>query len=423
MWVSCAIQWRLYCKNKWVTYFSYLYISFGLYFVVATRLHYTVDVVLAVFITFATWSLYIGMIDVVMEHEYFGIQSHHEKYAAFDAIADDYEFTQVVDDEESDTRYIRGGPAAGVAPSGSSDLHARRRQLEHYMNRLRGPRIGYGLGEHDRVAFLPMQFNLWLKCLIRWCDGLDLRMRPVEFERSADNLSRWEEYVLRYRSEQISASVRSGNHSTLKHRKMNEGFEEEDDSVEQVYYREGLRFESTGVHDYSNGALERQQQQGRWRPVPMRSATSHSSRSTTKDKSPKWTDNSRKLRILKIALIVFVNAILLAKVVQVIHNRAATAQSSHWPKDMESYPGGTIYENDSQPPVAATPDSQVQRDRSNFKGPDHSHGAEEDVQIEQEEEESEYRREHERRHYPHHRHQGEHRHHWAEREWIPEGAI
>ena len=199
--VSCAIQWRLYCKNKWITYLSYLYISIGLYFVVATRLHYTVDVVLAIFITFAGWSIYISQVDVVMEEEYFGIKSHHEKYRAFDEALNEYEFAQEDDTEQC---------------AGRTQFRMRRRQLEHAMNRLRGPRIGYGRGEYDRVAFVPVQFNLWLTGLIRWCDGLDLRMRPALKERvkteassSQESSTRWEELVVRYRCERGSGVVTS----------------------------------------------------------------------------------------------------------------------------------------------------------------------------------------------------------------------
>lgn len=180
----------MYCKNKWITLLSYIYISVGLYFVVATRLHYTVDVVLAVFITYAAWSIYIAMIDVVMEKEYFGIHSHHEKYSVFDTECED-ELTYYGPEYASSTRA----------------------QLHHAMNSLRGPRIGYSRGEYDRVVFVPMQFNVWLTGLVRWCDGLDLRMRKTietENEVKAKN-SRWEELVIKYR-----AGYRIRNASPLK---------------------------------------------------------------------------------------------------------------------------------------------------------------------------------------------------------------
>ncbi|KAF9115560.1 hypothetical protein BGX27_007447 [Mortierella sp. AM989] len=201
--VTSVIQWRLYCKNKWVTYFSYIYITVGLYFVIATRLHYTVDVVLAVFITYAVWSLYIVMVDVVMEKEYFGLRRHHEKYTAFDSRWSDNENQerQQINEEsekEHSTTIVPGSTSTGFA--------AKRAQLEHRMNRLRGPGIGYDRGEYDRVAFIPMQYNIWLTGVIRWCDGLDLRMRQPNNDSS---VSRWEELVVNRQSVQNTQSLSS----------------------------------------------------------------------------------------------------------------------------------------------------------------------------------------------------------------------
>jgi len=275
--VTCAIQWRLYCKNKWVTYFSYIYISIGLYFVVATRLHYTVDVVLAVFITFAAWSLYIGMIDVVMEHEYFGIESHHEKYRVFDSISTEYEFAQ--DDDNDD---ISNGHAA---------LRVKMRQLEHMLNRLRGPRIGYGQGEYDRVAFLPVQFNTWLRSVIRWCDGLDLRMRPAECTRT--EVSRWEEFVVKYRSEQVSGS---GFEDSRIRRKAYEGLDECDDE-EMFEVSRGSVLESIRIHEYSN-IEARQQQQGRWRSMPLRSGSPRPRSSNLKENTDDKINRNRFVDLL-----------------------------------------------------------------------------------------------------------------------------
>ncbi|KAF9355578.1 hypothetical protein BGX26_006389 [Mortierella sp. AD094] len=195
--VTSAIQWRLYCKNKWITYFSYIYITIGLYFVIATRLHYTVDVVLAIFITYAVWAIYIAMIDVVMEKEYFGLSRHHEKYTVFDNRWSEnkrHEHSQESEKEHS----------IAIAPeSTATGFAAKRAQLEYRMNRLRGPGIGYDRGEHDRVAFVPMQYNIWLTGVVRWCDGLDLRMRQVDDDSS---VSRWEELVINRQSTQKNQS-------------------------------------------------------------------------------------------------------------------------------------------------------------------------------------------------------------------------
>ncbi|KAF9956857.1 hypothetical protein BGZ65_002421 [Modicella reniformis] len=340
--VTCAIQWRLYCKNKWITYFSYFYISIGLYFVVATRLHYTVDVVLAVFITFAVWSIYISMIDVVMEEEYFGIESHHEKYKVFDNLSTEYEFAQDEDDDIN-SRTI---------------LHIRRRQLEHTLNRLRGPRIGYGRGEYDRVAFLPVQFNTWLKGLIRWCDGLDLRMRADE--NSEEDVSRWDELVVRYRSEQVS---NNSFQASRVRRKADEGLEECDERIEGYRQQDGSILESIRIHGYSFEA--RQQQHGRWRSSSLRSASPRRrSSSSLKEEKEDKMDRKRKLRIIKIAFIIFINVILLTKLVQVIQSRVNSAPPSHWPQEMESYPGGAIYTNDTPASITA-PNPQQQPNHDN----------------------------------------------------------
>ncbi|KAI1316890.1 hypothetical protein EDD11_009380 [Mortierella claussenii] len=295
--VTCAIQWRLYCKNKWITYFSYLYISIGMYFVVATRLHYTVDVLLAIFITFAVWSIYISMIDVVMEEEYFGIKSHHEKYTVFDSATTEYEFAHDQDeaaegDEEemcitttttTTTTIINGNITK------STTISSRRRQLEHHMNRLRGPRIGYGRGEYDRVAFLPVQFNLWLKGMIRWCDGLDLRMNPPVLESpvsssssttSSENSvsSRWDELVIKHRAERVSDAQSPCGCNKMDEQDM-DAYDETGRRREmmQVYpHRDGTGLESNRVHDYSHQTGQYPQQQGRWRSIGLRTPSPRS---------------------------------------------------------------------------------------------------------------------------------------------------
>ncbi|KAF9438351.1 hypothetical protein BGZ76_008493 [Entomortierella beljakovae] len=189
--VTCAIQWRLYCKNKWVTYFSYIYITVGLYFVVATRLHYTVDVVLAIFITYAVWSLYIAMIDVVMEKEYFGLRRHNDKYTCFDG-----KWSEIENQDQpitSNASESEKEPSSTIVAESSSNFASKRATLQHHMNRMRGPGIGYDRGEHDRVAFVPMQYNTWLTGAVRWCDGLDLRMHHNTDSPSSKN---WDELVI-----------------------------------------------------------------------------------------------------------------------------------------------------------------------------------------------------------------------------------
>ncbi|KAF8966852.1 60S acidic ribosomal protein P2 [Entomortierella lignicola] len=303
--VTCAIQWRLYCKNKWITYFAYLYISIGLYFVVATRLHYTVDVVLAVFITYAIWSIYINMIEVVMEEEYFGVKSHHEKYVAFDNSIAEYEFSQ----EDLECAETKGDDETSTTSTLNLTFTQRRRQLEHTLNGLRGPRIGYGRGEYDRVAFVPMQFNLWLKNIIRWCDGLDLRMKP-QTRSSTTSVSRWDELVVRYRARKVEESTDDFQSSSRIYRRSD--WEQEDDmSYEYETRRKMVEVSQSG--------------QGRWHPLRPNSTSSRTLSSNSREDKPEKTEHNR--------------------------DRAA-ADSTQWPKKMESYPGGSI--NRSEPNIAQT---------------------------------------------------------------------
>ncbi|KAF9147567.1 hypothetical protein BG015_010775 [Linnemannia schmuckeri] len=323
--VSCAIQWRLYCKNKWVTYFSYLYISVGLYFVVATRLHYTVDVVLAIVLTYGFWSVYISMIDVVMEREYFGIQFHNEKYSAFDSTSTDYEFSSY-DNDDLSTRH-------------QSDFHIRRRRLEHQMNRIRGPGIGYGRGEYDRVAFVPMQLNVWLINIVRWCDGLDLRMRQ-DTPTASKNSTRWENLVVRYRSGRSTPASDSSaatpcSSANCCHRKSEaDSYDRQNENgseMVQLYHPNDVNAPLTGglddvchcseESDYNNNDNQ-QQHFGSWRSLPLRSGSSRQRSSNYKEDKYGSKDRDRKLHIVKVALIVFVNTILLVKIVEAYQGRS-----------------------------------------------------------------------------------------------------
>ncbi|KAF9185921.1 hypothetical protein BGZ51_002328 [Haplosporangium sp. Z 767] len=189
--VTCAIQWRLYCRNKWVTYFTYIYITVGLYFVVATRLHYTVDVVLAIFITYSVWSLYMAMIDVVMEKEYFGLRRHSEKYKIFDSRWAEEQDVHAASTTSDDPEKERIGNVTPETTT-SSAFATKKAKLQHKINRMRGSGIGYDQGEHDRVAFVPMQYNTWLTGAVRWCDGLDLRMHQ---SATGPGECHWDEWV------------------------------------------------------------------------------------------------------------------------------------------------------------------------------------------------------------------------------------
>ncbi|KAG0000047.1 hypothetical protein BGZ79_006376 [Entomortierella chlamydospora] len=409
--VTCAIQWRLYCKNKWVTYFAYLYISVGLYFVVATRLHYTVDVILAIFITYAVWSIYISIIEVVMEEEYFGVKSHHEKYSTFDNTVAEYEFSQ----EELDCAETEGDD--GTYTIRSSTLLQRRRQLEHALNRLRGPRIGYGRGEYDRVAFIPMQFNVWLKNIIRWCDGLDLRMRPSA-EVSSTSPSRWEELVVRYRAGQVSGESVHDFQSSSRTSRKTEREQENDATYEYEDREEMVQVYNDGsfpMHNYTNESRQ-QYSQGRWRSFQLNSSSQRSRSPNAKEDKSEKTKSDKKIHILKVAFLILVNAILLIKIVDLIESRVASGPPSQWPKEMEAYPGGSINNNEPSPVMAGSTENQPQpnlEQRSGETNPE-SNNWYHDRDIN-------HRHEGERRRRgDHHR---DHRNHDEKRDWEPEGAI
>lgn len=116
--ITCAIQWRIYCRRKYITYFVYCYVSAGLYFIIASRLHYTVDVVLAIFITYAMFAIYLGVVDLVVDRHYFGIGNSRDKFED-------------------------------------------KKEFEH-------------------VVYIPRRMNTGLMKLICWCDGLDLRMQRAD---------------------------------------------------------------------------------------------------------------------------------------------------------------------------------------------------------------------------------------------------
>ncbi|GJJ76546.1 hypothetical protein EMPS_08905 [Entomortierella parvispora] len=385
--VSCAIQWRLYCKNKWITYFSYLYISIGLYFVVATRLHYTVDVVLAVFITYAAWSLYISLIDVVMEQEYFGIKEHAEKYSAFDQILNEYEMLNEQQQQEQILleRTDSNEESAPLAATTTTSTTAKkslaseakwqnhRRQLEHMMNRLRGPRIGYARGEHDRVAFVPMQYNLGLIGLIRWCDGLDLRMRPAEPNNrhsangsghgSVRGPARWNDLVVRYRIEKETSG--SSPNALYRHRAEDYDYDDEEEEEEdeedehdqdnglemaeagrrgphkremtQIYSRrivDGMTLQGVQICNYEEEVQQQQQQQQQqmdqqWRSLPLRKASRRSRMPNAKSSTKTGTkDRSKKFRLAKMGLIILLNLLLLVVVVRYVQDKSSIAAVS-----------------------------------------------------------------------------------------------
>jgi len=58
--MHCGLTWSKYCseKNRKLAYIVYFGIICGLWSIIATRFHYSIDVIIALFLTFAIWQRY-----------------------------------------------------------------------------------------------------------------------------------------------------------------------------------------------------------------------------------------------------------------------------------------------------------------------------------------------------------------------------
>ncbi|KAK9721477.1 hypothetical protein K7432_003399 [Basidiobolus ranarum] len=70
MLTSCIMLWKIYCPNKYANTYVQLHGSIGLVTIVASRLHYTVDVLLSLFITYAMYSVYFFLVRIAMFSRY-----------------------------------------------------------------------------------------------------------------------------------------------------------------------------------------------------------------------------------------------------------------------------------------------------------------------------------------------------------------
>ncbi|GBB84777.1 hypothetical protein RclHR1_11350003 [Rhizophagus clarus] len=120
---TSVILFRVYCKYKIIVYYSYLHGFVALCLLIATRIHYTVDVILAVFITYSTHSIYFFIVDLCIEKHFLNIRRAEDRL-------------------------------------GDTELY-------------------------QRVAYMPNMFNISLVGAVRWMDGLDIRFRYEE-ERIRD---------------------------------------------------------------------------------------------------------------------------------------------------------------------------------------------------------------------------------------------
>ncbi|RIA84653.1 hypothetical protein C1645_831952 [Glomus cerebriforme] len=110
---TSVILLRVYCRYKYIVYYSYLHGLVALSLLLATRIHYTVDVLLAVFITYATHSIYFFIVDLCIEKHFLNIKKAEDRL-------------------------------------GDAELY-------------------------QRIAYMPNMFNTSLVGAVRWMDGLDIR--------------------------------------------------------------------------------------------------------------------------------------------------------------------------------------------------------------------------------------------------------
>ncbi|KAI8054562.1 hypothetical protein BDF22DRAFT_654704 [Syncephalis plumigaleata] len=118
---SCALHWRIYVRRKYIAYYVYLHVIAGIYTIIGTHMHYSVDVLLAIFITYGMYAIYFCVIRLAMERHRWAVEEHR---------------------------------ATGGKLWEKDDQ------------------------EYQRVAYTPRMLNSGMIRIIVWMDGLDLRWRP-----------------------------------------------------------------------------------------------------------------------------------------------------------------------------------------------------------------------------------------------------
>ncbi|ORX92404.1 hypothetical protein K493DRAFT_316599 [Basidiobolus meristosporus CBS 931.73] len=61
--VSCMMLWSIYGRNKWAILCAYSHGIIGILTIIATRMHYTIDIFLAVLLTFGLYSFYFSLVN------------------------------------------------------------------------------------------------------------------------------------------------------------------------------------------------------------------------------------------------------------------------------------------------------------------------------------------------------------------------
>jgi len=126
---TLAIQFRVYSPYRWLSYYAYFHAAIGISMVILTHMHYSIDVMLGLFITYGAWSIYFGMVRMVMER-------------------------------------LKFCDCEDAAELGSA--------WEKYDE------------EYQRVIYTPRMMNSGLVRVVAWLDGIDIRWkRPIRMECDA----------------------------------------------------------------------------------------------------------------------------------------------------------------------------------------------------------------------------------------------
>ncbi|KAI9136277.1 PAP2 superfamily C-terminal-domain-containing protein [Paraphysoderma sedebokerense] len=130
--VSCLLTWQLYISSKPLLVYLYLHTFVGIYFILVSRLHYTVDVILGVLITYSSYAIYFSIVGYATT-----------KYMQYGTLRNEELFTVGSKDRFEKDR-----------------LHVR------------------------KVSVIANPLGRWFVRLVAWCDGLDLRFSKgtVHFE-------------------------------------------------------------------------------------------------------------------------------------------------------------------------------------------------------------------------------------------------
>ncbi|KAI9228256.1 MAG: hypothetical protein DHS80DRAFT_6277, partial [Piptocephalis tieghemiana] len=65
--MTCVFQWRMYCRFKPFAWLVYAIALAGILLIDFTRLHYTVDIVLAMFITWGAYTIYFACLNIAVQ--------------------------------------------------------------------------------------------------------------------------------------------------------------------------------------------------------------------------------------------------------------------------------------------------------------------------------------------------------------------